>query len=162
MTNPRRIFLEPDDWIPNSSRFPVLIYRNVVDYKLPEVGAALMQIFERNGWRCGPGGNILREYHYHSAAHEVIGIASGAAILGIGGPHSIRVAVDATDVLVLPAGTGHCRLADNANFSVVVANPPSQKPDTCRTMASFGMVETIDALSYPDRDPVFGADFNIS
>lgn len=110
MDEPRRIFLKPDDWIPNSSRFPVLVYRNAVDHELPDIGAALEELFESNGWRCGARGNNHAEFHYHSGAHEVIGTAAGSAILGIGGPHSMRIAVDASDVLLLPAGTGHCRL----------------------------------------------------
>jgi uncharacterized protein YjlB len=102
-------------------------------------------------------GNIHAEYHYHSGADEVIGIAAGSAILGIGGPHSVRIAVDASDVLVLPAGTGHCRLSDSAGFSVVTANPPGQEPDICRELASTEIERAIDAVPYPTSDPVRGS-----
>jgi len=156
MDEPRRIFLRPDDWIPNSSRFPVLVYRNAVDHELPDIGAALETLFESHGWHCAARGNIHAEYHYHSNAHEVIGIAAGSAILGIGGPHSIRIAVDASDVLILPAGTGHCRLSDSAGFSVVTGNPPGQEPDICRAMASSEIERAIDAVPYPSSDPVHG------
>src|ERR1700760_1602540 len=106
MTEARRIFLDRDDWIPNNPRLPVLVYRNAVDHDDADIGAALARLFTRNGWRMAERASIHRDYHYHATAHEVIGVAAGSAILGVGGPHSVRMAVDASDVIVLPAGTG--------------------------------------------------------
>jgi uncharacterized protein YjlB len=83
MVEPRRIYLKTDDWISNNPRLPVLIYRNAIDYDLPDIGTALEEIFERNGWRSLGRGNFHRDFHYHSSAHQVIGIASGSAILGL-------------------------------------------------------------------------------
>jgi uncharacterized protein YjlB len=156
MIEPRRIYLKTDDWIPNNPRRPVLIYRNAADFDLPDIGTTLEGMFERNGWRSLGRGNIHRDFHYHSTAHEVIGIASGSAILGIGGKHSPRLAVDAGDVLVLPAGTGHARIRDSSDFSVVTACPDGQEPDFCREMASLEIVSAITDLPYPPSDPVVG------
>ena len=157
MIEPRRFFLKPDDWIPNNPRLPVLIYRNAVEHDVADIEVALKALFEDNGWHCLPRGTIHRAYHYHSAAHKVIGVASGSAIVGLGGPHSIRLAVDASDVLVLPAGTGLCRLADGGGFSVVTAHPPGQIPDLCRAMASTEIKDAVEAVPYPASDPVLGA-----
>lgn len=135
---------------------PVLVSRTAVDHELLDIAAALEALFRSNGWVCRPQGTLQGEYHYHSTAHEVIGIASGSAILGIGGPHSVRIAVDASDLLVLPAGTGHCRLADRAGFCVITANPPDQEADICRTTASTEIASAIEAVPYPTSDPVLG------
>jgi uncharacterized protein YjlB len=133
-----------------------LIYRNAVDHELPDIGAALEALFESNGWQVAKRGNISSDYHYRSSAHEVIGIASGSAILGLGGPHSMRLAVDASDVVVLPSGTGHCRLSDSSDFFVVTANPGGQVSDICREMASTDIGTAITSTPYPTSDPVTG------
>ncbi len=156
MIEPRRIYLRTDVWIPNNPHLPVLIYRNAAAYDLPDIGAALEEMFERNGWRLLGRGNIHRDFHYHSTAHEAIGIASGSAILGLGGRHSPRLAVDAGDVVVLPAGTGYARIRDSSDFSVVTACPEGQVPDFCRQMASFEIVSAIADLPYPATDPIVG------
>lgn len=156
MTEARRIFLDRDDWIPNNPRLPVLVYRNAVDHDDPDIGASLERLFTCNGWLIAERGSIHRDYHYHATTHEVIGVAAGSAILGVGGPHSMRLAVDASDVIVLPAGTGHARIAASLDFRLVSACPPGQDAVECRDIVSTAIMVAIAAVPDPLQDPVRG------
>jgi len=71
-----------------------------------------------------------------------------------------RVSVRAGDVLVLPAGTGHCQIDANADFQVCGAYPPGQQRyETLRAEHPHdkAVLERIRAVPLPGTDPVFGA-----
>ncbi len=64
------------------------------------------------------------------------------------------MSVTAGDVLVLPVGTGHCRLEANPNFLVVGAYPPNQTADLCRVAPAAAMTAQMKGLSAAVSDPV--------
>jgi len=73
--NIEEIVFQPSDWVPNNQRFPVLIYRGA----LPTGGSSadFGSLFAANGWT-GVWKNGVFEYqHYHSGAHEVLGVGRG-------------------------------------------------------------------------------------
>lgn len=143
--------LQPGETMPNS-RLPVLIYRGA----LP--GGDFAELFEANGWTGVWRDGVYDYDHYHSNAHEVLGVASGHARLRLGGDSGEEVEVSAGDALVLPAGTGHRRISPNDGLLVVGAYPPGQERyDICRARDPAADLR-IGKTRLPDTDPIRGAD----
>ncbi|WP_237078244.1 hypothetical protein [Myxococcus xanthus] len=82
-----------------------------------------------------------------------------AARLKLGGESGQEVTVQAGDVLVLPAGTGHRRLEASGDFLVVGGYPAEtgdydmQRPEKATHDAS---VQRIAQVPLPGADPVTG------
>lgn len=149
--------LAPRSWVPNNPRLPVMIYRHALP-EAPTLGDQFDTMFEANGWPPQWHDSVFDYHHYHSTAHEVLGVISGEAELILGGPGGQVVEIHTGDVLVLPAGTGHCRLSSSPAFRVVGAYPPGQKFDIRREVPSEEDLALIAKLPFPESDPVTGAD----
>lgn len=152
---PQTLLLQPGETMPNS-RLPVLIYRNVLARDTTKKAADFERLFAENGWR-GIWRNGVYDYdHFHSNAHEVLGVAQGKATLQLGGEGGKAVDLEAGDVLVLPAGTGHRRIGRSENFVVIGAYPPGQERyDICRERSPEAELR-IRKLALPQTDPVGG------
>lgn len=145
-----------DGTFPNS-RLPLLIYRKAlsVEAATPETFEAL---FEGNGWPPVWRSSRYIYHHYHSTAHECLGIASGEAKLQLGGPEGAEFDVVAGDVIVIPAGVGHQRLYASPDFLVVGAYPPGQDWDLLRGGPDDRPAadSNIARVALPETDPVGG------
>ena len=148
--------LGPRDWVPNNPDLPVLIYRNAVSGG--DLAALFEQTFAQNGWQGIWRNGIFDYQHYHTGAHEVLGIAQGRARVQIGGPQGPEINVCAGDCLILPAGTGHKRIEASRDFLVVGAYPAGQDADIQTQAASPEQRETIARLALPSIDPLQGGD----
>jgi uncharacterized protein YjlB len=144
--------------IPNNPLLPLIVYKSVVDGEGDAAAAAFEQMFEANGWTGCWRNGIFDFHHFHSTAHEVLGIYAGAASVQFGGPDGIVIEAETGDVIVVPAGVGHKKLNARGKFGVVGAYPIAQSPDICEPgvgdTAHYGA--NVATVSIPARDPVSG------
>lgn len=123
------IWLNGGGGVPNNPRLPVLLYRAGFPAGEPEAVEAL---FGRHGWPPAWRDGIHPYVHFHTTAHEALGIAEGAVRVQLGGPDGPELSLAAGDVVVLPAGTGHQCLDASQDLLVVGAYPHGQVPDQRR------------------------------
>lgn len=146
-----------DDGLFPNSRFPLLVYRSALG---PEQASAesMEALFSSCGWPPAWRSTIFTYHHYHSTAHEVLGVASGSARVMFGGPSGREFEVAAGDVVVVPAGVGHRRLSSTPGFLVVGGYPPGQSWDLLRGEPRDRPQadRNIAVVSMPVTDPVTG------
>lgn len=154
---PLAFLLQDDGAIPNHPRLPLLLWRGVIDPHLSDPAAELEALFARNGWLPAWRNGIYAFPHYHSSAHEVLGIARGRARVRFGGARGVVLAVAAGDVLFIPAGVGHERLEASADLLVVGAYPKGHIPDLCSGRAEEREAARRNIAALPDPpDPLSG------
>jgi uncharacterized protein YjlB len=154
-TMPQQLHLKPNGWMPNSA-LPVLFYRDALPVS-ENLAAGMERLFTANQWPPQWRNGVYDFHHYHSTAHEVLGFAAGHADLVLGGEGGEAVTVNAGDVVVLPAGTGHCRITASDDFLVVGAYPENEHWDICRTAATAEVLERMRRVRFPASDPLTGA-----
>jgi uncharacterized protein YjlB len=152
--------LGDDGLIPNNKRLPLIVYRQALgrDGAISDPAQAFEALFDSNGWGNAWVNGIYDFHHYHSTAHEVLGLADGRAAVQFGGEQGPVVDLEPGDAVVIPAGVGHC-LLDGANLVVVGAYPDGQACDLCRATEAdrAKALENIPWVPLPRFDPVFGA-----
>lgn len=145
--------------VPNNPELPLLLYRGAVPYGTDRA-LAFERLFAGNGWGDGWRNGIYPYHHYHSTAHEVLGIAAGEADVRFGGEGGRTLTVRGGDVVVIPAGVGHKKERASGDLLVVGAYPHGQCPDMCKARDADprSMQDKIAAVPLPRTDPVQGAD----
>ncbi len=151
--------LLPDDGnFPNNQDFPLLIYQNAIDLSTNDPASMVERIFHKNRWGGLWRNGIYGFHHYHSTAHEVLGIYGGRVKVQLGGPDGITVTAEKGDVIVIPAGAAHKNLESSADFRCVGAYPRGQSWDM-----NYGKSgerpradNNIAKVPLPEMDPVYG------
>ena len=144
-----------DGRFPNSV-LPLLVHRRA----LPPDPAAMERAFAAHGWSNAWRNGIHGFHHFHSTAHEVLGIAAGAVRVAFGGPAGRELTVQAGDVVVIPAGVAHCNKGQSADLLVVGAYPGGADYDICRGVPAerAAVLRAVAAVPLPGSDPVLGRD----
>lgn len=158
---PEMLYFDSDETngFPNSP-MPVLIYRQLLDISNAEERADTFEaMFKRHGWPPAWRYHLYDFDHFHSTAHESLGIFRGQARARLGGPNGQELMLYAGDVLVLPAGVGHASLEADDDFCMVGAYPPGQDPeiergDPTQLAAAQARVASVDL---PKNAPVGGS-----
>ena len=154
--DPQKIYFQDDGIIPNS-RYPLLVYKNVFSQRDDQGASWLENKFLENNWSNSWRNGIFTFQHYHSIAHEVLGIYSGSALVLLGGDKGKKVTVNAGDIIVIPAGVGHKNLGSE-NLGVVGAYPNGMPVDIMRGEPGERprVDHNIAAVPFPSTDPFFG------
>lgn len=154
MDEPLSFQFDDDGAIPNS-KLPLLVYRAAV----PADPAAIERLFAAHDWPPAWRNGVYPFHHFHSNAHEVLGIARGQVTVLFGGPQGQALTVEAGDVVVVPAGVGHCNQDQSPDLLIVGAYPGNgPDPDTHRGKPAehATVTRSIAAVRKPDMDPVVG------
>ena len=162
MNDPRGIqthdhSFEDDGRIPNNPTLPLLVYPHALSEA--ERGLTLQSVARRKRLGRRLGGRRLPYRHYHSVSHEVLCVVGVAARVTFGGPEGETLEVRAGDVVVIPAGVGHCNEGSDVAFSVVGAYPHGQENYDLRTGEPGerpGVLEYLRNVPVPESDPLLG------
>jgi len=150
---------EDDGETPNNPRLPLVVYCAAVNLAGEhDPGAPFERTFAKHGWRDGWRNGIYPFLHFHTATHEVLGIARGRATVEFGGAKGQALTVEAGDVVVLPAGTGHRCIEASGDLLVVGAYPRNASFDQKRPgqVDHKKAVSAIAEVPLPEMDPVHG------
>ena len=149
-----------DGTFPNNGKLLLLVYKNAIIIPSDHSAESIEQVFRDNGWGGSWRNGIHPYHHYHSTAHEVLGIYSGNVTVQLGGPNGITIEGQSGDVIIIPAGVAHKNLGSSSDFRCVGAYPPGQNWDM-----NYGKPgerpkadENIAKVPVPKTDPVYGID----
>lgn len=144
---------------PNNESLPLVILQSAVK------GAGITsEVFEKaftdNGWPPAWRNGIFSFHHFHSTAHEALGVYSGWVQVCFGGPGGEILEAEAGDIIIIPAGVSHCNIAESKDFMVTGAYPEGQKWDMKRGKPDelSEVLCNIKAISLPAGDPFYGSE----
>ena len=157
MSSNETYLFDDDGRFPNS-RLPLLVYRGA----LPADPGAMERAFAAHNWSNAWRNGIFTFHHFHSTAHEVLGIAAGEVSVLFGGPSGSVVTVRAGDVVVVPAGVAHRNVGATDGLLVVGAYPNGVGYDTRRgdPAEHAAALRAVAAVPVPEQDPVRGGGGN--
>jgi uncharacterized protein YjlB len=150
--------LTPAGAIPNHPRWPLLVYPGAVAIEGADPAAAFEALFDRNRWPAAWRNGVHPFHHFHTQAHEALGVYSGEVTVQFGGDSGVVITARPGDVVVLPAGIGHKKLSSRGALGVVGAYPAGQRADMCTPVSSNvrRSAEAVAHVPLPECDPVFG------
>jgi uncharacterized protein YjlB len=155
----------PDDGTFPNSLLPLVVSPAALgqrpDLKSIEARArAFERLFSQNSWPPAWRNGIYPYHHYHSTAHEALGIAGGSILVLLGGDDGLTVRAGPGDCIVIPAGVAHRRMEASDDLLIVGAYPRGQAPDMLygRPGERPGADANIAGVPLPVRDPAHGVD----
>jgi len=151
--------LKDDGTFPNNV-LPLVVYVGACALAGDDPARAIEETFQANGWSGGWRNGVYPFHHYHSTAHEVLGVYRGTAALQFGGDQGVTLTVHPGDVVVIPAGVAHKNLGQSPTFAVVGAYPDGQHWDmnTGKPGERPRADQRIARVMLPREDPVHGVE----
>lgn len=149
--------LSDDGTFPNS-RLPLVVFQRAVALAGRDPARSIEDVSHANGWGGSWRDGIYPYHHYHSTAHEVLGVYRGSARVQLGGPQGLILDVHPGDVIVIPAGVAHKNLGQSEDFAVVGAYPNGQRMDMNHGKPGERPAadQRIARVALPRMDPVHG------
>jgi uncharacterized protein YjlB len=144
-----------DGRFPGNATLPLVSYTAA----LQATGASDFEVlFRTNGWSGTWRNGIFPYHHYHSTAHEALGMARGFARVQFGGRGGIEVLLNEGDAVVIPAGVAHKNLEHSEDYLVIGAYPSGEIWDVHTGIEGERprSDENIALVELPGSDPVFG------
>ncbi|GGH06648.1 hypothetical protein GCM10007036_01110 [Alsobacter metallidurans] len=154
--SPEAYRLQPNGGIPNS-QLPLLVYREAFPPS-GDVARAFERIFAANGWTRSWRNGVFDYHHFHSTAHEVLGVSRGDVKVQFGGEGGPVIALEAGDAVAIPAGVAHRNCGQSADFEIVGAYDRGRDWDVRRGDPGEldAIAAAIAAVPAPTRDPLHG------
>ena len=144
--------------IPNNPRLPALVIKRAAAPSRGDLATWFESEWPKHGWRAAWRWGVYDFPHYHSTAHEVLGVYRGHATLRLGDSAGVTVVAEKGDLLILPAGTGHQNLGASSDFHLVGGYPEGQSADLLRGHKDERPAadERIARVPLPAEDPLHG------
>jgi uncharacterized protein YjlB len=151
--------LKDDGTFPNNDKRPLLVYQGALDLPTHDPASIIEAVFAANGWVGSWRDGIYSYHHYHSTAHEVLGVYRGSAQVQLGGEQGVTLSIKQGDVVIIPAGVAHKNLGATPDFRVVGAYPGGQSWDMNygKTGERPRADQNIMRVPLPEADPVYGS-----
>ena len=152
--------LEDDGTFPNNRAHPLILYKKAINFSEGEGAGIIEDIFRGNNWAGSWRNGVYPFHHYHSTAHEVLGVYKGEARVQFGGEKGPIMAVASGDVVIIPAGVAHKNINSSNNFRVVGAYPAGQSWDMNygKEGERLSADRNIAGVPDPGTDPVYGSE----
>ena len=147
----------PARHVPNN-HMPLLVYRSPLE-RGGDLESRFKSVFSHHGWTNSWTDTIFDYEHFHTTAHEVLGIAKGHTRVRFGGSKGEEIMLNTGDVVVIPAGVAHERLEASRDLTVVGAYAEGHDYDMKRPgeEEDGGVQERrIERVPLPHQDPVYG------
>ncbi len=154
-----RFQLKPSGPIPNNPTLPLIVYKGVFNgVRESDRADVIERQVSAHGWIPAWRWGVYDFAHYHSTAHELLGVFRGSASLRLGYADGVTLAVEAGDVLVIPAGVAHQNLGSSPDFEVVGAYPEGQTADLIHADQSdrAASERRVAKVPLPKADPLSG------
>lgn len=150
--------INDDGTFPNNARLPLLIYKQVFQFSGKGSPEFIEKTIKNNDWGGSWRNGIYPFHHYHSTAHEVLGVYSGTARVQLGGESGQELVINTGDAVVIPAGVAHKNIQSSHDFRVIGAYPPGQSWDMNygRKGERPDADQNIAIVPIPDTDPLLG------
>ena len=156
--------IEDTGVFPNNPRLALILYQSALPFEEPSSATSgcspetIERLFGGYGWGSSWRNGIYSVHHFHSTAHEVLGIYRGEVRVVLGGEGGIEIELKAGDAVLIPAGVAHKNLASSGDFRTIGAYPIGQVWDVCygKEGERPGVDRNIEAVACPMMDPVFG------